>query len=147
MTARKRQGIILVVFLITVIWGIYNLTGEKQNTRTILPDAPQKADPVRPKQPSGAIDNEKHSRLEWGGDPFVRNPETSPESPSPAVPPSWILGGILYDEDNPSAVINRTIVQSGDLINGARVVQIHKSSVRLEKNGLQFTLTVGKEKS
>ena len=147
MTAKKRQGIILAVFLITVIWGMYNLTGEKQNKQAALPDEPRKADLVRLEQPSGSIDVEKHSKLEWGGDPFCRNSGTPPESPAAETAPNWILGGILYDRDNPSAVINRTIVRSGDFIKGARVVQIHKSSVRLEKDGLQFTLTVGKEKS
>lgn len=147
MTAKKRQSIILAVFLATVIWGIYNLTGEKQNNQAAIPNQPQKAPLVRSNQLAGPIDIEKQSKLEWGSDPFFRNPGTSSESPATVVPPNWVLGGILYDRDNPSAIINHTIVRGGDFINGARVVQIDKSSVRLEKNGLQFTLTVGKEKS
>jgi len=49
------------------------------------------------------------------------------------------LTGILYSEDNPSAVIGGAIVKEGDMISGVKVVKIHKDSVEFEKNGKKWT--------
>jgi hypothetical protein len=147
MTAKKRQVLLLALLLVAVVWGIYNFTGDTQKRPPVIPDLPREVDQVRAEKPSESIEVEKYSKLEWGTDPFFWDPGMSDETPSVTIERTWILGGILYRGNNPSAVINRRIVRSGDLIDGATVVQIHKSSVRLEKDGLEFTLTLGKEKS
>lgn len=49
------------------------------------------------------------------------------------------ITGILYSEDNPSAIIGGAIVREGDMINDVKVVKIHKNSVEFEKNGEKWT--------
>jgi type II secretory pathway component PulC len=49
------------------------------------------------------------------------------------------LKGILYSEDNPSALIGETIVAEGDIINGVKVVKINKDTVEFEKDGEKWT--------
>jgi hypothetical protein len=43
--------------------------------------------------------------------------------------------GIVYSEDNPSAVVSNEIVHEGDEIAGATVVKIYKDRVEFEMNG------------
>jgi len=47
--------------------------------------------------------------------------------------------GILYSEDNPSAIIGGAIVREGDMIDDVKVVKIRKNSVEFEKNGKKWT--------
>jgi thioredoxin 1 len=46
-----------------------------------------------------------------------------------------VLSGILYAEDNPSALVNTQVVYEGDVIDGARVVDIRKGEVEFEESG------------
>jgi uncharacterized membrane protein len=56
------------------------------------------------------------------------------------VSPKWVaLKGILYSEDNPSAIVGDKIVKEGDIINGIRVVKINKNTVEFEKDGERWT--------
>jgi hypothetical protein len=54
-------------------------------------------------------------------------------------PKGTALKGILYSEDNPSALIGETIVREGDIINGVKVVKINKDTVEFEKDGEKWT--------
>jgi hypothetical protein len=49
------------------------------------------------------------------------------------------LTGILYSEDNPTAIIGGKIVKEGDIINGMKVVKIHRDRVEFEKDGKKWT--------
>lgn len=49
------------------------------------------------------------------------------------------LNGILYSEDEPSAIIGGKIVKEGDLIDGVKVVRIHRNMVEFEKNDKRWT--------
>jgi len=147
MDTQKRQKIIYLLFAIAVIWGIYNFMGTSTPTTadTPKPAAGVVANKTVPQ--TAAIDVKTYSTLEWGRDPFYRGKK---QQFQPTVKPTkshWLLGGILYDNKRPSAVINKKVVRGGDIINGARVVQINKETVTLDKEGLQFTLTIAKDKS
>ncbi|MHC4154471.1 MAG: thioredoxin fold domain-containing protein [Planctomycetota bacterium] len=48
------------------------------------------------------------------------------------------LSGVLYTEDNPLAVVNTEIVHEGDVIDGARVVEISRRQVEFEKSGRRW---------
>ncbi|MHC4532106.1 MAG: hypothetical protein ACYSXD_11190 [Planctomycetota bacterium] len=50
--------------------------------------------------------------------------------------------GIVYSEDNPSAVVSNEIVHEGDEISGATVVKIYKDRVEFEMNGKTWTQKV-----
>jgi len=43
-----------------------------------------------------------------------------------------VVKGILYNEDNPSAIVNNQIVYEGDKISGATIIKINKDSVEFE---------------
>ena len=53
-----------------------------------------------------------------------------------------IIRGILYSEDNPSAVIDDRIVREGDEISGASIVKINQDSVEFEMNGKKWVQKV-----
>ena len=50
--------------------------------------------------------------------------------------------GIVYSQNNPSAVIGNQIVHEGETVLGATVVKINKDSVELEMNGKRWTQKV-----
>ena len=43
-----------------------------------------------------------------------------------------VVKGILYNEDNPSAIVNNQIVYEGDKISGAAIIKINRGSVEFE---------------
>ncbi len=45
------------------------------------------------------------------------------------------LTSIVYSEENASAMVSNKIVHEGDMINGYKVVKIHRDKVEFEKNG------------
>ena len=48
--------------------------------------------------------------------------------------PGW-LTLIVYSEENASAMVSNRIVHEGDMVNGYKVVKIHRDKVEFEKNG------------
>jgi hypothetical protein len=53
-----------------------------------------------------------------------------------------IVKGILYSEDNPSAVIGNSIVHEGETIRGVSIIKISQDSVEFEMNGKKWTQKV-----
>ena len=53
-----------------------------------------------------------------------------------------IVKGIVYSEDNPSAVIGARIVHTGDKVLGVTIVKINEDSVELEMDGKKWTQKV-----
>jgi len=45
------------------------------------------------------------------------------------------LTSIVYSEENASAMVSNRIVHEGDMVNGYKVVKIHRDKVEFEKNG------------
>ena len=65
--------------------------------------------------------------LDWGRNPFLRQDILE-------------LKGILWDDQNPKAVINEDIVAVGDLVGGSLVVDIRKDRVVLYDGSSDFEL-------
>jgi len=53
-----------------------------------------------------------------------------------------VVTGILYFKENPSAIVDRTVVYIGDEIHGAKVVNIQRDNVEFEKNGKSWNQKV-----
>jgi len=53
-----------------------------------------------------------------------------------------MVSGIMYTEENPSALIGYGIVHEGDTIDDVKVVKIYKDEVEFEKNGRRWTQRV-----
>lgn len=64
------------------------------------------------------------------------------EKQTPVTLPAMTLGGIIWDAENPIAMINGTDVRPGDTIRGARVVSIGQDSVELTYKGKRFVLSL-----
>jgi hypothetical protein len=58
-----------------------------------------------------------------------------------------VISGILYSDDNPSALIGRELVHEGDSIDSVEVVRIGRSFVEFEKDGRRWSQGVGEEAS
>lgn len=50
-----------------------------------------------------------------------------------------IVKGIVYSEENPSAIIGNKILHEGDKVSGATIVKINKNSVEFEINGQKWS--------
>jgi hypothetical protein len=50
-----------------------------------------------------------------------------------------MVTGIMYNTENPCAIICGKVVHEGDTVNGYRVVRIHRTKVELGKDGKIFT--------
>ncbi len=147
MDTKKRQKIVYAIAVIAVIWGAYNILGDSDKK------AKQKAEPLKTvgemaatQKTVDSFDIDEYTKLTWGSDPFYRsvNKKARPvDKPEPTL--GWILGGILWNEKNPSAVINKKIVRHGDIVNGAKVVKINKNLVTLHKDNTEFTLNIKKD--
>jgi len=71
-------------------------------------------------------------------DPMQFGPATATQGETGKL----IVKGIVYNEDNPSAVIGTQIVHEGDKVLGATVVKINKDSVEFEMNDKRWTQKV-----
>lgn len=70
--------------------------------------------------------------------------QTVPDPTDPQVTKvgELTVKGILFSDDNPSAVVGARIAHVGDIIAGAKIVKINKKSVEFEKDGETWTRTV-----
>jgi hypothetical protein len=62
-----------------------------------------------------------------------------PTEPQPAKPQELAVMGILFSQDNPTAVIGTRIAHVGDTIAGATIVKINLTTVEFEKDGKSWT--------
>ncbi len=148
MEARKRKNIIYILFVLAVIYGFYNLfVGFDKKSAKLAPVSHEQLVP-QIVVPAKTIDIEKYSTLNWGRDPFYRAKKGNIPVVSENVQINWILNGILFNKQTPSAVINKKIVGIGDKINGAKIIDITKTKVTLEKENSEiFILQITKDKS
>lgn len=56
-----------------------------------------------------------------------------------------MVKGILYAQEESSAVVDNQIVREGDVINGAKIVRIEKFTVQFHKDGYQWKQRVGEK--
>ena len=54
------------------------------------------------------------------------------------------LTSIVYSEENASAIVSDKVVHEGDMIDGYKIVKIHRDKVEFEKNGKIFTKQVNR---
>lgn len=78
----------------------------------------------------------KYKEANWGIDPFY------PAETSSAIygTDGLILTGIMWDKDNPLAIINDNVVKIGDKLSDYTVKEINEKNVMLEKDGDVYTI-------
>lgn len=73
-------------------------------------------------------------------DPMRPPPGAAATSAAPATATQFVLSSTLIARERRSAVINGRNVGVGDSVDGARVVEIQPTQVRLQHQGRQLTL-------
>jgi len=68
---------------------------------------------------------------------------SSPPSPPMVAVMDMAVNGIVYSEDNPTALIGHRIVHEGDTVDDVSVIKVHKDKVEFAKNGRKWTQAVG----
>jgi hypothetical protein len=72
----------------------------------------------------------------------TRSESPAPQAPAPVQLPFMTLHGVIWDPDNPIALIDGLDLRVGDKIKGARIVGIEFDSVSLTYRSKSFELTV-----
>ncbi|MDH4157467.1 MAG: hypothetical protein OEW00_09370 [candidate division Zixibacteria bacterium] len=145
MTDRTRQRLVYSALVLAILFAVYSFWPSKtQKTAPVAhrvsPSAVQES-PVSDSAEISLMDIDARERLPWGQNPFLRR-HVSPVTASEYTP--WVLSGIIYNEREPMAIINKRTLRMGDIINRARVTKINRGTVVLEYDGNEFTLQVRK---
>ncbi len=148
MSEKTRKIIIICLLPLAIIWAINNISDKSKDNpadQQELTASKHSAIAHSNKLDSNLI--EEYNQLKWGADPFFKGAAEHKTKYSPNTIQSWHLAGILYNANNPHAVINSKIVKKGDSIEGAEIIKINKDRVILSKNGSKFTLSISKDES
>ncbi len=144
MSEKTRKMLVFLTLPLAVIWAVYNfMVGDAANDagNTTPPPTVQAQPSAQQQTAKKFIDIEEYEARPWGKDPFRALAKSSGAS-GPA--PSWILSGIVFNSDDPMAIINRQSVRTGDVVDKATVVEIKQTEVVLDKGGSLFTIRVTK---
>jgi hypothetical protein len=90
--------------------------------------------PAATREVPGASDKD----AEWGRDPFSGKVYSAQGQPM-----KFKLTGILWDAQEPQAIVNGKIVELGDLLGNYLVVKIGKDTVTLNDGSKDFELKLG----
>jgi len=123
-------GVIFLIFL--VIRGAQKIQAEK---RPMNKTGKAISVPVSFKRTEA-----ERSKIEkgWGRDPFFSVTANTGNTKLGDL----IVNGIVWDEKNPYAIIDRDVVKVGDKLGNMTVIEITENSVILEENGERYTLTL-----
>lgn len=148
MNEKIRKAMVWGLLVCATIYGAYNFSGPDQTT-SFQQDQPRTvaALPAQATEQTVEqfIDVEEKAKAAWGTDPFRAKKVRKAQSVKvQRDEPEWFLSGILYNNSQPLAVINKRTVKTGDTVDRARVIQIKRKKVLLEYKGSRFELTVTK---
>lgn len=147
MTEQRRKLLLYVLLVAAVCYGTYNFTlSNKQRSASPSQPAPETATAsVQGADEPSTAELRARKAQPWGRDPFGSESRVFSALNAAGAPrPTWVLGGVIYNESRPMAFINNNAVGVGEIVNGARVVKIEKNRVTLEYNGSQFDIFVTK---
>jgi hypothetical protein len=110
----------------------------------VLGSGPNKTDASNAFNPSGTV-AAAASNITWQVPPpyptTLRDPMKFGSVETAAGPDQtgdFTVKGILYSEENPSAIIGIDIVHEGSKVAGATVIKINQDSVEFEMNGKRW---------
>lgn len=79
-------------------------------------------------------------KIGWERNPFIRS-----KIPGRPVTLSLNLAGIIWDEQNPHAIISDNLVKEGDVIGKYKIIKVNKDSVVISSDEGQKTLHIWEE--
>jgi len=129
---------VLCVVLIFILW-----QGLMPRPKVTMPKV------TMPKLPTAITSAD--TKIEWEiPEPFpttLLNSMEATQSPSPneaeqVKPTKLIVKGILFSDDNPTAIVGTEIVHVGDKVAGASIAKINRDNVEFEMEGKKWTQNV-----
>ena len=78
-------------------------------------------------------------KLPWGVDPFLKSPGFAEVK---TTEEKFVLNGVFFSEDSPSASINGKLVKTGDLIGDRHVEEIGENFVILRKQDSEIEINM-----
>ena len=143
-----RERLYLGIFIVALIWGVYNYRHVIFQADTATPATP--AATVAATTPEQAVPVVTRAAIvdytppEWLADPFHRDWRhgARPAEVSRAKPVPLTLSAVVVRDQVRYAVINGRIVREGQMIEGRRVLAIEDSGVLVDDNGVEVTLTL-----
>ncbi|MDF1544350.1 MAG: hypothetical protein P1R58_04530 [bacterium] len=154
MTEKTRKRLVLSTLPAALLWAAFNI-GDKKSAEPLPPPNPIAAIATPAPNPTGAPGQVKQIRVfgdlaeiessPWGSDPFCLKKQHRVNAPrATTITTSYALSGILYNADDPVAIVNKRPVRVGQDIDGATVLNIEQNRVVLEHDGKRQTLRVSK---
>lgn len=140
MMKNRRIKILIILSMAAVFSLIYGILTPSKIRRELSkepnlgPGSFQKAGP-EPRLFVAARRTRKSNFSSWGSSPF----SFSASSRSGGLE-GIILNGIVWDKNNPYAIVNNDVVKVGDKLGGATVIEISEKDVILEFDGEKHTL-------
>ena len=119
-------GVLIIIFFFLVVQGVAKKQAKQPEALAKLAPAGSAGNVLPEKSNQKELFSklaEETKNLELKRDPFVPIPKV--------VPHELLLNGIVWDKENPVAIIDNTIVKAGDDIEGNTVVDIQENSVTL----------------
>ena len=102
-------------------------------TNPFQPKLPKKIIPKTEKEPEQISIKEP---------PPVTQNMTPPTKPAEKpVPPPLTITRVVWNTDRPQAIINGQVVDQGDVVSEVKIVSIKKTSIGIEFQGSESTLT------
>lgn len=149
MSESLRKKIILTTLPLALVWAFFNFPTEK------APVAPGPATTIAPltqisvpasvtAQIPGQIKIVDKQSESWGQDPFRSYSYRTKPAATGSQSLEWSLAGIIYNNVNPLAFINKKTVRIGDKVGNATVIAIEKESVTIEYRGRKIKLNLNK---
>ncbi|MCA9398721.1 MAG: hypothetical protein KC618_03145 [Candidatus Omnitrophica bacterium] len=111
-----------------------NIPGEMGKRRNpFIPQLPVEAEPEPPKPAPAPQPRPK--------------PQPAPEPVKPQVKqptrmPTFNISGIVWNSDRPQAIINGSVKDIGDSIDGVKIISIHKEGIDVSFQGKNMTIKV-----
>jgi hypothetical protein len=72
--------------------------------------------------------------------PLPVEPIQESEESEEIVPPELAVQGLIWKSERPQAIINNRVVDVGDSVLDAKIVDIRKSSIDIQYQGMMFTI-------
>lgn len=149
MTEQKRKIVVYVIFVLAIIYGVANLypkSTDKEHKSNLDKSAQlENAQNIIAKYADPKLfDTLSLHTKSWGSDPFQVLHQNISKKTYSRINAQLVLSGILYNKNNPVAIINKKTLRVGDKIENAKIIKINRRDVIIKENGKNITLTISK---
>jgi len=146
---RQKKMAVLMAFLTVMFAGVLfvslNGLGQKKTTPPEpspepVADVPAKIQSISQWQMPEALPSELRDPVQ----PVIARIEVTVPDDQTVAGGTLTVTGIVYSQNNPSAIVNGEFVRLGDTISGATVVTINRKSIEFEKDGERWEQQVNR---